>query len=166
MSISAKLYCICLFITTFQACAQVKNTVVKSNAFFMIPMPGTVPVDEQGNEVRPQRDTVYFIYVETKEKDIKWERAWKNGRSFSVIPSALREAKTVITSGLGGNQKIRISPADGNTVWQIELSDDQQKAAAPQPLKAGEILLIGKEKGKAFYVTINTVTEIASPEYQ
>lgn len=158
---------LCSFVfMALQACAQVKITVVNSSAFYMIPSPGTIAVDEKGNELPPPRDSVFYLYVETKGSNIQWERAWKDGRSFSVLPVAVNQQRVQVGTDAMKNRNIQLSPASGNTLWQIELSDDLQRNKPPKTVTPHEILLKGIEAGRPVYVTIKSLTQIASPEYQ
>jgi hypothetical protein len=153
---------ICLSVSS---CAQTKNVAVRSTGFFMIPSPGTIMADENGQAIDPVRDTVFTLYVETKNPSVKWETAWKNNRSFSVIPQPLTTALVVGETKSTG-RKISLSPSTGNTLWQLELSDDQQKTRPPQSVSGNEVLLKGVSNKKPFFVKLSSLTELASPLYQ
>ncbi|QEC55349.1 hypothetical protein [Flavisolibacter ginsenosidimutans] len=138
--------------------------MVKARGYFMIPTPGTIAVDDSGNPLNASRDTVFTLYVETKSKTVKWERAWKNGRSFALIPSQINKEEIVGTAKKD-NGKIVIAPGNSNTLWRLELADDQKKEKLPQAAQQG-ILLKGRSGNKPFYIVIKSLTELASPEYQ
>ncbi len=153
----------CLF--TRYSFAQGQAPVVKAYGFYMIPMPGTIRVDDNGRPV-DKRDTVFNLYVETKGNNIHWERAWKNGSSFAVIPSRVNMAKVLVGESLSEKKKIELSPQKGGLLWQLELSDDSKHQKAPQRLSGAEVLLKGKWKNKTFYYKIKSLSELASPLYQ
>lgn len=153
---------ICLSVTS---CAQTKSVAVRLTGFFMIPGPGTIMADENGQAIDPVRDTVFTLYVETKNSSVQWETAWKNNRSFSVIPQPVTTALVVGETKSTG-RKISISPSSGNTLWQLELSDDQQKTRPPQHVSGHEVLLKGISNNQPFFVKLSSLTELASPLYQ
>ncbi len=145
------------------ACSQVKNSVVKSDAYYRIPRPGTIQVDESGEPVKSRRDSVFYLYVETVAGNIEWQRAWKGQRSFSLIATKLA-ANAQAPAGLKQDeQPANRASKPGSTLWQIELSDDQQRTPAPQPVQGPEILLSGKKDGRLFYVRTKTLSELPSP---
>jgi hypothetical protein len=153
---------ICLW---FNSCAQTKGVAVRSTGFFMIPSPGTIMADKNGQPIDPVRDTVFTLYVETRNPSIQWETAWKNNRSFSFTPQPLTKAMAVGETKSTG-QKISLSPSPGNTLWQLELSDDQQKTRPPRYVAGNEVLLKGISNNQPFFVKLSSLTELASPLYQ
>ncbi len=153
----------CLF--TLPSCAQSKPPLAKVYGFYVIPIPGTIRVDESGRPV-DKRDTVFNVYIETKASDIHWHRAWKNGRSFAVTAFPVNAAKAVVGESRAGQRKIELSAQKGSALWQLELSDDTKHEKAPQRLLGSEVLLKGQWKNKTFYYKIKSLTELASPQYQ
>ena len=148
-----------------QACAQSKNFIVKSSGYFMIPAQGTIEVDDIGEPISKKRDSVFLVIVETKSGNIDWAKAWRGDRSFSIIPSQIKE-KLVVGFTRLGNKPIEIAPSSGNFLWRLELSDDQAKEKLPQQITSSEILISGFKNNKRFVAKTNTVTELASPLYQ
>src|SRR5919107_1847641 len=94
-----KYICPVLLIACFYAltsCAQVKVPISKAHGYFVIPIPGIVAVDENGRELNNQRDTVIHVYIEVADKSIKWEKAWKGDRSFSLMAFPVTNEKAVV----------------------------------------------------------------------
>lgn len=149
---------------TVPSCAQTKIPVVKADAFYTIPVPGTIAVDENGQPRNNKRDTVFSIFAETKETNINWEKAWTNGHSYSL--TSVNKTNSKIEIGEGATKKITLTPQSGNTIWQLELSNDQKNEKPPQRLSAMEILLKGQWKNKSFFYKIKSAKELPSPMYQ
>ncbi len=158
-----------IFCTNFFAlssCAQTKNLIVRSDAYYVIPIPGNIPVDDNGNPLELKRDTVFTVYIEAKSSGIQWEKAWKNGRYFSIIPAVIKKSKVEVGETKTENKKIVLTPQKGNTLWQLELSDDNKHQKSPQSLLSGGILLKGKWNNQSsFFHKITRLTEMASPSH-
>ena len=131
----------------------------------MIPTPGTIAVDDNGRPLHAHRDTVFSLYVETKNNAVKWERAWKNGRSFTLIPFKIT-GKEIVGPAKSGDKKIEMAAGNGNTLWKLELADDLQKQKPPKPATPDGILLKAKNGNQLLYIEIKSLTELASPEFQ
>lgn len=155
-----------LISSLLHACAQTKNVVVNSSGHFYMPMRGTLPVNENGQPINSKQDTVFILFVETKENKIQWNKAWKGGTLFLVNSTQIKEAKAVVGETTPDNKKIILSPAKGNTLWQIELTGSPIYEKAPQSITHQEILLKGIRKKQVFYHRISILTELASPLYQ
>jgi hypothetical protein len=147
------------------ACGQSNKDVIKACGYFMIPTPGTIAVDDNGRPLNPFRDTVFTLYVETKSNSIKWERAWKGGRSFNVIPLKIGQGE-IVGKSKTGEKKVEASAGKGNTLWKLELADDTQKQKAPKPASHRGILLKAMNGKRPLYIEIKSLVELSSPEYQ
>lgn len=155
-----------LILFSFPACAQTKNGLVKTNSFYFIRMPGTIPVDDSGQEIPVQRDTAFFVYVETSAPGFQWEKAWKDGRSYSVSAVQVADSEVQVGISKNGDRRIVLSPSKNNNLWLLEMTEDPQVNASPQPIKKGEVLLQVKRKGKSFYFKTGPSVELSSPLYQ
>lgn len=149
------------------ACAQVNKTVVKAVAYYTIPVPGTIAVDENGRQMPPPRTKVFTVYLETKGIAPQWTKAWADGQSFTLIPFATGFDTTVVVGrAIRGDRNISLKPAKGNRITKLELAPDGKVTVPPQKIAGNEVLLEGSVKGKRFYYKITGLTELASPEYQ
>ena len=103
------------------SCAQSKNIVVKKYAFYTVLIPGNIPVDENNNPIH-NVDTSVVVYVETKEKDIVWTRAFINGKEKKVIPFLLKDTAVIAGYDRVTQQPIRIS-TKGKYLWRLSFSN-------------------------------------------
>lgn len=147
-------------------CAQMNKSIIKAAAFYTIPTPGTIPVDDSGNPIQIQHSKVYRIFLEVKGSSPQWTKAWIDEKLFSVIPITVKEKKVVIGKRKTDDQKIVMEAGNGNSLVQLELSPGVNSQRPPQVIKPGDLLLEGKWKGKPFYYKVSKVMELASPEYQ
>jgi hypothetical protein len=150
---------------TLPSCAQVKVPVAQVRGYFMIPIPGMVAVDENGRELNNQRDTVVTIYVEVTDSSVKWRKAWRAGRSFSLISYPVNKGQFIVGKTIH-DENIVLTPQHGNTLFQLQISNDKKYEKSPQRVTGTEILLEGKWKNKLFYYKIKTLAQVASPLYQ
>jgi hypothetical protein len=148
------------------SCAQMNKSIVRASAFYTIPIPGTMQVDDAGQPFPIQRTKVYTIFLEVNENAFEWTKAWADGRVFNVVPHAAKESSVVAGKKVVNNEQVMVRAAKGNFLQHLELSPDETPGAPPQKINDGELLLEGKWKGKRILYKITTVTELASPEYQ
>lgn len=148
------------------SCAQQRKAVVKAYAFYMVPTPGTIPVDENGQPLEYKIDTVFSVFVETRNADMQWLRAWKKNASFALSSSRIKSGSIVVGASRPENKEIRLRAKEGHTLWQLHLSAEQKTVSAPQSLKGQDLLLQGKWKNGTVYHTIRSWTALASPLFQ
>ena len=147
-------------------CAQMNKSIVKANAYFTIPTPGNIPVDDNGNPRQIQPIKVYNVFMELKGQTPEWTGAWINEKFYTLIPLPIKEQKAIIGKRKDNDQKIMMEAAAGNILLQFELAPNEALHKPPQTLKPNELLLAGKWKGKPFYYKISNIIELASPQYQ
>lgn len=153
-------------VASFTSCAQVNKSIVKGSAFYTIPTPGTIAVDDSGNPLPVRRNKVYTIVLEVKDGIPEWSKAWIDNKLFTVIPLAVKQSSMAVGKKRADGNEIVMEAAKGNSLLQLELSPQDSYQQPPQSLKQGELLLEGKWKGKPFYYKIPMLTELASPHYQ
>jgi len=73
------------------ACSQQKAVIKKANAFYYVRTPGTVQIDDRGNELPQLRDTVFDVYLESSIP-MTVTKAWKNDKVYAVSAEAIKEA--------------------------------------------------------------------------
>ncbi len=149
-----------LFLISLISCAQQKHGIRKIDAYFSMHTPGNIPVDSDGNSLYHGPTVVNVIYIETKGDPVKWVAAWKDGESFSVTTTEITERPFEVGMSKERNEKISLTPASGNKLWQVVLAKDEKLEKAPVEAKAGEIILRGKYGRKIFVQKIGKQIEL------
>ncbi len=141
------------------ACAQSKSVIKNACATYTIHIPGNIPVDRNGNEI-PLRDTVLIIYIETTSPDITWNRAWLNGKTYSVIPTLIDS--NYVEAGIKqiNNEKLVIKSSGNDKLWRLQLIPAEKFEFAPAEIQRGELLISGTYKNRKILQRINSMTEL------
>ena len=138
-------------------------TIIKrTDAFFVLHQPGMIPVDAEGNALSSGPDTINTVYVETSNNNIKWIGAWKNGKSFSILATEIKDSTFEVGTGKDSDQKIILKPARGNHLWQLQLIPERTGSKAPVKAKRGELILKSKYKRNTIIQQIKSQIELAS----
>lgn len=153
---STKILASCLIVfflpVHLMSCAQTKKPVHNTHAFFEQRFPGKLRVDTNGKPVPIIPDTTVIVYVETTAKQVQWEMAWQNGRTYSILKQQLVKAPFKAGKLYSEDRKITVFIEEGNYLWQLYLIKEPQQSTAPgEQVKENEILLKGKYKGRFFY---------------
>ena len=151
---------ILLFCTSTTSFAQSKYGIRKINSFFIEHVPGNIRADSVGNPIFQGPDTIHTVYVETGSNTIKWIAAWKDGKSFSVITTAINERPFVVGVNSRTNEKIILKPAKGNKLWLLQFDKKATSSKPPVKPKRGEIILQGRSAGKLFIQRVGRSTEL------
>jgi len=53
-------------LVVLSSCSQTATGIYKTASYYKINTPGTIPVDDSGNEIGRNRDTIREIYIVTK----------------------------------------------------------------------------------------------------
>jgi hypothetical protein len=152
----------CLFCISIASSSQSNYGIRRTDAFFTEHMPGNIRVDDNGQPVFHGPDTITTIYIETTGSPIKWIAAWKDGKSFSVIATAINERPFEVGVNKINNKKIILKPRKGNKLWLLQLEKKETSSKPPVKTKRGEIILQGRSGGKLFIQKINSQTELDS----
>ena len=147
--------------TGFLACAQSKYSIKNIYAVYKVHLPGNIALNENGNEI-PARDTVNLIYIESPAKDIHWNNAWKNGKTFSILPTLIDSNSYNIGTKKMTNDNMIIHSSNGNKLWQLQLITSDEIIPQPEKLSQGEILLEGIYQGKKILQKIEKQVELNS----
>ena len=152
-----KLYFILLgFLFLQNAVAQKRNEPC-GYAFSMLVQPGTIPVDENGNHIKPKINKERFIYIMVPGKTkpvikavsynktiVKWEILNLPENEYSPVAETTQNA-------------MRIKPAKNATMWRINI---QESANHPIETKAVPIVIKGTVQTKPFTVVILKETAV------
>jgi hypothetical protein len=139
------------------SCAQTRNVLVKSYAFYVERVQGNFPeyADEavlegktDTNITLPGKvDTSIVIYIETKNKLISWDMAWQKGQAYIITAIPIEQTPFQAGNIKGGSQVI-ITPSKGNFLWQLQLSSAGPAIQARKKITKEKIILKGRYKGK------------------
>ena len=162
-----KIFSISLFVTLLSvhliSCAQTKQVVKNSYSFYEKHLPGMLRVDEKGEPFPVIPDTAVIVYVETTSKLIKWERAWQNGRSYSIAAQQIVTTPFPAGKLYKDDRQITLFILKGNFLWQLYLSPEaQQKIVPEKKINKNEILLKGKYMEKSFFQKADPPVELKS----
>lgn len=144
-------------VNLFMSCSsagQIKSIVKKTYSFATERQPGNIPVDVNGNEILVEMEPGIQVYVETTNKNITWDSAWFNGKTYLLVMQNVGQQNTDAgrIKMTGKNAVIKIAP--GNYLWQLSLFplETIQPAVKKSVLKLGinSVIISGKYKGIAF----------------
>ncbi|MDR0793185.1 MAG: hypothetical protein LBE82_07735 [Chitinophagaceae bacterium] len=144
--------------------AQAADKIYNIYAYYTIRMPGNIPAMPKGMEARPRVDTINFAYIETAPNaKINWEKAWKNGKSFTLHTQETPSPAEVQNWGRGTVKIMTSKP--GNKLWILSFEQNVNTVELPsgKGIQPGEILLMGKAGKKIIYRTISLQTKIRGP---
>ena len=147
--------------TGFIACSQSKYSIKNIYAVYKVHLPGNIAINENGNEI-PSRDTVNLIFIESHGKDMHWSNAWKNGKSFSILPTLIDSGTYNIGTKKMTNENMIIHSSSGNKLWQLQLIATDQTIPQPEKLSRDEILLEGIYQRKTILQKVKTQIELNS----
>ena len=149
----------CLTVAVFLCQAQTGCNVKKAFAFYTVSVPGIQMVDENGNAIPPKADIARFIYIESFGKakpEIK--TVLYNNKNLPATVTAVKE-KTVIPGGdLGNNKDFKIIANKSNSLWKIELQQEEDNSMPGQDCK--NIIIKTKIKGKTCSFKLLKETEL------
>lgn len=115
-----------LCIISVAACTQTNNISGNQNAeavaSYYYRLPGTIAVDENGNEIPPVIDTVYTVYVITKDSVDHWETACIKGKLFDAYAILSSQNAIALESAEGTDEKINIEVPPQSRLWIVSLS--------------------------------------------
>jgi hypothetical protein len=150
------------------SCAQKQYGIVKTYSYYKEFMPGTVPVDLQGNEISRPLDTTFLAFLETKGNAPVWQRAWVNNKTYNVLVTKMANNHRVgFLNDSDDAVKLKVSAA--NKLVQINLEQRDQKIAPPasyrSKLKNNSILLEGIYNNKKVYWLLTKPVHLRADEH-
>jgi hypothetical protein len=151
---------LCL-ISGLASCAQ--KPFVKTYAYTMERSFGNIAVDENGHPRTPNRDTAFYLYLETDRDTPTLTHVWKNNRMYEATAIPVTKFPFLVGMDKNTNQKIYLSPAKGHRLWQIQLNMSAENKPAPLKLEPKEVVIQGKLKRKTFTKKLSGQTEIYQP---
>lgn len=143
------------------ACAQSKNAIKNAYGVYEVHLPGNIAVDKNGNEIA-STDTINFIYLETSSQEIKWNAAWKNDKSYSIISTLIIADAFDAGTKKATNEKMLLHAAKGNKIWQLRLMPLDKNTSPPEDILPGEIIIQGSYNGKKIIQKVTKLAEVNS----
>jgi hypothetical protein len=125
-------------------------------------LPGTVRVDDNGNELPRKKQYNYFIYLASSTRVTPVE-IWINGEPYFAEAISVT-APVEYTHPTSGNLKVKIL-VPKTTRRVLQLSSTGKKVQKPNKKgkllsKKNELVIIYKGNGKLYYKTITNLTEL------
>lgn len=151
-----------LIICSLTGCAQGKYGIMKIDAFWTEHIPGTIPVDANGQSLYNGPDTLYSIYLETNGRKVEWDKAWKNGKAYSIVTTLITTYPHDAGFEKATGKKNILIPAKGNQLWVLHLAPIDQKTTVPAYLKTGQMIIQGKYGSKIITQIIKKETELST----
>ncbi len=144
----------------FVSCSQSSTGIYKTYSFYKINTPGTIPVDENGNEIGKVHDTTYVIYFETrKAAQPKLVGASFNGNFYKMNLFEEKENTIAIGNSLPDNKPVVLKTGSNRKLWKAELG--MILKTATEPIKDKSILSIEVEhEGRKAIRVIKKHTEL------
>lgn len=124
-------------------------------------MPGNIAVDANGNEIS-YRDTINFIYIETSTDRIQWEMAWKNNKTYAIIPTLIKINPFIAGTNKITNETVKINIENGDKLWELRLVSSEKKVRNPVKMLPGEIVVQGTYNNTKFLQKISKQVELSS----
>jgi hypothetical protein len=145
-------FCALLLWGSLFSCAQTNTIVKKVYSFYTEHTPGNIAVDQNGNELTARLDTAIQVYVEASVKNITWDTAWLNNKSYLIITQLVTQDS--IDAGIKKDESTRavIRVKKGYYLWQLYLQPlfKTENNKYKKMKVENEILLKGKYKGMIF----------------
>jgi hypothetical protein len=102
------------------SCAAGRTGIKQAWSFYKINTPGTIAVDDNGNELLPGTDTVREIYMRVKKEKMPVVMAVViNRHCYTPILSAIDSAKVYVGERLPDNHRVELAAKSGNSIWKI-----------------------------------------------
>jgi hypothetical protein len=149
-----------VFFLVLVSCSSAKKSIRNIYAYNVVTTPGNIPVDRNGNSLYKGPDTSNIVYVEIKGKEPEWQYAWQHNRFYKLRPVVISENEIVVGKNKTTEEKILVSAARGNRIYQLVFEPWPDKISPPKQTQDGEILLLGMWKGKIFFRTISNSIEL------
>ncbi len=149
---------ILFFLFTISACAQTKPLVLNGYAYEQVRIAGTIATDHDGNPITKGIDTLYTIYLETNTNTApQVQQILIDNRAYKPSIITLAERRVDVGIGTPNSRRIIVEAKDGNNLWQIDLAEPDNEAAAATPLSDsainGRVVLKGILNKKQFTKT-------------
>jgi len=139
--------------------------VKRGYAFYTVHMPGTIRVDEQGNQVRPDPMVERVIYLEAAPSLKIMPDSVLYGSRYSKLSTERLKGLQVNAGKQSGDGKyFKFTARKGYVLWKLQLETMSERSGAP--LNCRQIVIRTKQGGRTckFYLYKETELE-GMPRY-
>lgn len=151
-----KLFFILMALISFNT-AFAQKLIPSAYAFSIIIQPGTIPVDENGIQIKPKINKERFIYIMVPGKNrptIKSVQYDKVGVKWDILADAEKEYSAVSEST---QKTMKIKSLKGGTMWRINIQEYPNQLISS---KALPIIIKGINISKPFTIMIYKETAV------
>jgi hypothetical protein len=156
------LYFIGLFICTLLfSCSQKNTGIYKTASYYKINTPGTIAVDEKGNEITPGRNTTREIYFVTRKADTpKIISVVINHHYYSPVITKIDPNKIYVGERLPDNQRVELNTPEDVFFWKLTVGQPIPDLIINNHTSKPQLYLEVKYKGKTRIHEIKRSTEL------
>ncbi|MBL0056825.1 MAG: hypothetical protein IPP31_11725 [Chitinophagaceae bacterium] len=121
--------------------------IKKAHAFYTVHMPGTIRVDEQGNQVRPDPLIERVIYLESvgNKMPVSLTVSYDN-KTLKASLERVMENEVIAGKTVLNQTEYRIKATKGYSLWKLQLETAGEKSSAKPGCK--RIILRFRSSGK------------------
>lgn len=152
------IFLLLFLVVSGESCAQTKHGIRKIYAFSREQMPGNIPMPGLGIPGGP--DTVYTIYVETSDKKIEWDSAWRNNKTYTVEAVWLTENRAEPGISKNTEEKIVLKGEKKSYLYALYLVPAGESLPVPASVEQGGLLLKGRYEGIGFFQIVSQLVEL------
>ncbi len=139
-----------------------KKITVKIYAFKTEQMPGTIMMNDKGEQVPPKPFAQYQLYTESNVK-INWNKVWIDGSSYKVDATLIQQYPIEIGRSKTDKRNIALKQTPGFKLYKMALVQDDNNVSAPLNIAPALIIIKGKLQRKTILKTTNNVVELYTP---
>jgi hypothetical protein len=133
----------------FCSCSKKVTGIYKTESFYKINTPGTIPVDDNGNEIGRNRDTVREIYIVTKAAMVPEIVAVViNLQHYTPVVSRIDSNKIYVGERLPDNQRVDLNAGAGYSLWKVTVSEAMRDLVIIKEKSPPPFYLYIKYKGR------------------
>lgn len=161
MKKSGILYLLVASIVLLVSCRVHRTGIHNYWSFYKINTPGTIAVDEQGNELTPRRDTAREIYIVTKATNLpSVTSVVLNKHYYTPVISRVDSGKLYVGESLPDNKRVELNTGEKFSLWKISFGQPISDIVINNHQSPAQLYLEVKHKGKKRMLEIKSSTEL------
>ncbi|TMI61540.1 MAG: hypothetical protein E6H07_18640 [Bacteroidetes bacterium] len=136
-------------LVVLSSCSQTATGIYKTASYYKINTPGTIPVDDSGNEIGRNRDTIREIYIVTKSVKAPEIIAVVIDHHYYIpVISKIDSNKIYVGERLPDNQRVELNAGAGLSLWKITVGEAMRDLVIIKEKSPPSFYLYIKYKGK------------------